>query len=68
MMPSVLNYVIERRVNQSSHAVVKTLRDRAAVAPADGFVLDDGVLFVDDVLRPAVATRWARHRGGRPRA
>jgi RimJ/RimL family protein N-acetyltransferase len=45
-------FVLERRVNQPSYAVARTLRDRATIAPTNGFALgDDGTLLVDDAPR-----------------
>jgi hypothetical protein len=51
------NFVLERRVNRPPDAVVKTLRDPATVAPANGFALGDGGrLLVDSTLRPSPPT------------
>jgi hypothetical protein len=48
------NFVLERRVNRPSRAVVKRLRDQSTIAPTDGFVLGtEGTLFVDGALRPS---------------
>jgi hypothetical protein len=46
------NFVLERRVNRQSRAVVDVLRDRSIVAPSNGFALgDDGTLHVDEAPR-----------------
>lgn len=52
MVLSGSNLVLERRVNQPSQAVARTLRDRSTVAPANGFALGDaGRLLVDELPR-----------------
>jgi GNAT superfamily N-acetyltransferase len=51
------NFVLERRVNRPPDAVVKALRDRSTVAPANGFALGDGgSLVVDEALRSSPPT------------
>jgi hypothetical protein len=45
------SFVLERRVNRPSHAVVKTLRDRSVVAPANGFELGEGTLVIEEMPR-----------------
>ena len=45
-------YVLKRRVNRPSEVVAKTLRDRATVAPSNGFALEDGgTLLVEETPR-----------------
>ena len=52
MVLSGTNFVLERRVNRPSQAVARTLRDRSAVTPEQGFELgNDGRLVVEEAPR-----------------
>jgi RimJ/RimL family protein N-acetyltransferase len=62
------HFVLERRVNRPSRAVAKRLRDESIIAPADGFPLAGGTLFVEGAPRPSPNPIVSGHQSWRTTA